>query len=682
MREEVQAAGLIAAVLVIGVAGLLLTDGLPGVKLGQVVNPESLIGYGDLYLENYKADLYLNGTLEENDLYRIENSGKYRMLYRLWKLPISQNGNERPSVKMRGASSSPGTMAKPPISQSGIDGPLVKPLGASPSALSNYQNKSDEQPVKMLGASSPPGTLAKQQISQNKIDGPYVETLGVSSPPGTIAYAKDYLGDLLILSKGNVSSIDRSTISSLAELNEVGCFKPGMYAAGSYEIDYLFRLHPPLECDSEYCHWNLRLADEHIPYKQLTVSIHDHKNLIVQIFPHPAMDVNHNGDTWTMTGSSPKDAILGVEMLLKPEARGQLDGFSSNMTGIKEMTISANSEVFPNPVQILRGLVLIFPAVLVLIYFRYGREKHFIVPKTLSYVPGKRKPWLVNLVFKGDPFDFDKDGFYATLLDLNERGVLNIDSKDGLNISLLKGHDAAEDEYERMVMQFLEENSIGKTFDAIAFEKMVKDQSQFFVRNKESLQALHETMDNLLRYRNKDAASEFVSGLSLRVIGNFDLKYLAKALFVLVIIFAFAGGISLLKNTVVATSLVLVVQAMIPVMAPSSLFGKWKQDYYKEKLEWDSFARFLSDFASIQKYAPEDLSMWKEWLIYGTALGVGDKVRTAMEMLNVQIPVAYAVNEMHTHFGNAYSTSAPKSSGSGGGFGGGGGSGGGGAGGR
>jgi uncharacterized membrane protein len=251
-----------------------------------------------------------------------------------------------------------------------------------------------------------------------------------------------------------------------------------------------------------------------------------------------------------------------------------------------------------------------------------------------------------------------------------------------LKISLLKGHDAAEDEYERSVIQFLEENSAGKTFDALAFEKIVKDQSKSWDGNKESLKALHETMDDLLRYKNNDVASEFVSGLSLRVLGNIDLKYLIKVLYIVVFIFAFAGGISLLKNAVVATSLILVVQAMIPVMAPSSLFGRWKQDFYREKLEWDAFARFLSDFASIQKYAPEDLIIWKEWLIYGTALGVGDKVRTAMEALNVQIPAAYAVHEMHTYFGNAYSASAPRSSGSGGGFGGGGGSGGGGAGGR
>ena len=46
------------------------------------------------------------------------------------------------------------------------------------------------------------------------------------------------------------------------------------------------------------------------------------------------------------------------------------------------------------------------------------------------------------------------------------------------------------------------------------------------------------------------------------------------------------------------------------LVAPPTLFGHWKDDHFKEKLEWDAFAHFLSDMAMIQKYAPEDLSMW------------------------------------------------------------------------
>ena len=83
--------------------------------------------------------------------------------------------------------------------------------------------------------------------------------------------------------------------------------------------------------------------------------------------------------------------------------------------------------------------------------------------------------------------------------------------------------------------------------------------------------------------------------------------------------------------------IVVLVQVAIAFAAPSTLFGHWKNDRYKERLEWDAFAHFLSDMAMIQKYAPADLSMWGDWLIYGTALGVGKKVEKAMQSLNVRV---------------------------------------------
>ena len=60
---------------------------------------------------------------------------------------------------------------------------------------------------------------------------------------------------------------------------------------------------------------------------------------------------------------------------------------------------------------------------------------------------------------------------------------------------------------------------------------------------------------------------------------------------------------------------IVVVQLAIAWCAPSTLFGHWKDDHYKDKLEWDAFAHFLSDLAMIRKYAPEDLPMWGDWLV-------------------------------------------------------------------
>ena len=107
--------------------------------------------------------------------------------------------------------------------------------------------------------------------------------------------------------------------------------------------------------------------------------------------------------------------------------------------------------------------------------------------------------------------------------------------------------------------------------------------------------------------------------------------------------------------------MVLLLQTIPPLFVSSSLFGRWKENYYKEKLEWDAFKTFLSDFASIKKYAPDDLNMWQEWLVYATTLGVGDKVVEAMKQLNIQIPEVHAVTYMPIYFRGAYGMTSPPS---------------------
>ena len=135
--------------------------------------------------------------------------------------------------------------------------------------------------------------------------------------------------------------------------------------------------------------------------------------------------------------------------------------------------------------------------------------------------------------------------------------------------------------------------------------------------------------------------------------------------------------------------LVATVQFVIARAAPSTLFGHWKDDKYKEKLEWDAFAYFLSDLALIRQYSPSDLSQWGDWLVFGTALGVGKKVEEAMKELNIKIPEAFSpsLGLVQGAFIPIATFSPPSQGGSGGfggggSFGGGGGFGGGGVGGR
>lgn len=608
MNEESQAAILIGIVALIGFVGLHLTGGIPFLDeaaqqgpIGQEPLQEAHFDLGDAYVDNYQADLYLNGTLIEKFSYQIDASGIYRMLYRSWKMPIIQG----------------------------------------------------------------------------RIDLPYIELLEVVPTPGAVPYVR-YSNNAVKVLSANDSGY-REEIESLAEQNEAGAYYPPRFSAGRYQNEYSFRIHPYLECDQDYCHWNLMLADEHLPYRELAIRIHDPDDLIAELFTHPEMESHQDGDLWVITGSSPRDGLIEVEMLLLPAAREIIDGFPREVSDVYERTVSVQEDdhLGSDLLPMLRYLVAAFPLLLIVLYLLFGRERRYTVPKTLSTVPAKRKPWLVNMVFKDDPHDFDSNGFYATLLDLHKRNIIELGRTSFTEIRLLPSDWDDLDRYERVVLDFLRANSRNDVFSARGLENMVKN----LVKSHDSgrLAELRAGMEGVLHYRDDDAVREFVAGRSLMALG-FNKKNIIAPLFFGAIFVAFILGREIASNPAAIALVILALQSTAVALAPSTLLGQWKKDYYKEKLEWDSFRTFLGDYAMIRRYSAEDLDMWKEWLIYGTALGVGDTVEKAMMDLKIAIPEAAAVHSIGSSFVDAFSASMPDSSDSGGGFGFGGGGGGGGGG--
>lgn len=257
----------------IAIIALIIWGGVysAGCSPSQLTHSEEIIELGDVYVDSYRADIYLDGTLAERYDYRIEATGSYRMIYRSWKMPLSS----------------------------------ISP------------------------------------------DAPYIEPLVVIPTPGAVPYIKDHNGTVRILSANDSQYSDE--VERLAERNEVGGYYPQRFPAGRYRMIYLFRIHPYLECDQQFCHWNLMLADEHLPCRQLAIYIHDPDDLMVEFFTHPEMEIQREGDVWAITGSSPKDGLIEVEMLLLPEAKELIEGFPRDVKNVYEKTVSAQNNCSKTP---------------------------------------------------------------------------------------------------------------------------------------------------------------------------------------------------------------------------------------------------------------------------------------------------------------------------------------------
>ena len=514
-------------------------------------------------------------------------------------------------------------------------------------------------------------------VSLSKLNQPYIEVLDVRAPKGSVGYVKDYKGR--VWAPSNIEEI-----RGLAELNEVGCFNPDKFDAGVYEVRYVFRVHPPVECDGKLCHINLKLADKHLPYLNVALALEDN-GLIEEVYPHPpSLKIARDG--WTeVKGSSWGDELLEVELLLKPDVLKTLDGFIIEVDDVKSITVQANVSyqiqylLAEGLMSLVRILVMAFPFILLFLYIRHGREKSFIVPAYLSYVPNRdRKPWIVNLVFKGDALDFDEDGFYATLLDLHRRRKIRIEPRDERLIIRILDEDLEDlDVYEKRVLKVLKSLSRENVLDTGRLDDLI---DEIKGDRKRAAKLAKDIRWVTKAPSRRPALSLIVSGR--RRIAPFTL--LAATLFFVSLAFTqILSYFPSITAQILMGSMAFLIQSLVAVAAPSTLFGRWRGSTYREKLEWDAFKKFLSDLALIKRYAPQDISIWGEWLIYGTALGVGDKVVKAMNELKISLGEASIAARMPRAFTPMMAiTSTRAGGGGGGGFGAGGGFGGGGAGAR
>jgi uncharacterized membrane protein len=505
---------------------------------------------------------------------------------------------------------------------------------------------------------------------------PNIQFVSMDIPPGVTGYVKEFNG--VVTLENSDSTDEKMIIVSLAERNEVGIYNPDYFISGQYTVLYSYLLHPPVEYDDSVAHLNIRLVDEHIPYRDLTIRYPS--RYVREVYPHPAtLNVERTEQEIIITGHLAGDEKLGIELILEKDAMNELQGFPSFVENVEGETRAANPwyAALPSQASLLLYYLSIIaviatPFLFLYIYHRYGREKEFVVPEYLSYVPDpKMKPWSVNLLFKGDAIDFDKDGYYATLLDMHRRKIVRITESEGVDsIKIEILHDTSEDPYEQKIIGFLQDAGQDGVVDTGELKKLA-----------DRAKTDHTAETVMLRYQRELAGVTRKSDPALiakYIVNGRDHvlppSFLAVAFCAISVIMIIA--IPVLAPILIPAALlfgVMILQCGIAMAFPSTLFGHWKDDRYREKLEWDAFAKFLSDLALMKQYSPADLSMWGIWLIYGTALGKGDKVEKAMKELNISIPEAGVPLGFYGAFIPVMAFTPPSKGGSGG-FGGGGGS--------
>lgn len=296
--------------------------------------------------------------------------------------------------------------------------------------------------------------------------------------------------------------------------------------------------------------------------------------------------------------------------------------------------------------------IILFLSILIPIgiYLKYGREPKITYSALYEReIPTDDSPAMVNALYSSSSFKSigtsNLDGFLATLMDLIDRGYLSfnkheesietiednkikIDANNG-ELKINKDKDLSPlEEHERSAINILTGFSTDShlNLDDLNYylsdetgAEQFKDDFSSWKSNFENYIA-NNVMDNIFIEKGDTLLKiyGFIAALIGLIVGAnyfFTSNPMGVDTFLLISgIFVFIAGV-------------------VSFLLPNGIGGRWTEYGATNSAKWQNFKKYLTDFSLIKEYPPESVIIWNKYLVYGTALGVADKVHESMEKI-------------------------------------------------
>ena len=321
---------------------------------------------------------------------------------------------------------------------------------------------------------------------------------------------------------------------------------------------------------------------------------------------------------------------------------------------------SVNERNFWNTTFIVLGLLsLISPIIAIIIYFKFGREPKVDYDGIYEReLPTNDSPAMVNALIDnshdiGTP---NMNGFEATILDLINKKVFELETRSDPNTDL-----------KELYLKLQRD----KTDDLAIHENTVFDIMEMFsdsndIVNLSNLNSDLSDESNAIMFMEEyeewqnDVKHEYLDSDELETYFNNKGAKLMKILGVcgltLGIIIFILGLITNLNNGIFAIGggIALGIFSLIVIVLPQDIFGQWTKKGRLFYLKWNNFKKFLKDNSLINEHPPESIVIWKQYLIYGAALGVADNVYKAMKLQEKNISDYDDDLFLYHHYGGYY----------------------------
>ena len=322
---------------------------------------------------------------------------------------------------------------------------------------------------------------------------------------------------------------------------------------------------------------------------------------------------------------------------------------------MKNLNDSVNGRNFWNTTYVILGLLsLLSPIIAILTYLIFGREPKVMYEEIYEReLPTDDPPEVVNALYSsGNVGTPNMDGFEAAILNLIDKKVLSIETVTD-----------KDTETKDLIINFSENTSGLKSN-----EKQVYDILHRFSNNDRlnlsSLNSKLSTESNAKWFmgRYKDWQENVCDSLEFRTDEEFDytgttiIAVLGVGGLLCGVLLAILGFWTELKSGIyaIAGGIFLIIFSLLIMKLDDDKFGKWTPEGRVRYLKWKNFKKFLNDYSLIKEHPPESIVIWKKYLIYGTALGVADKVYDAMKLQEQEI---YGYDEdifMYHRYGGSY----------------------------
>ena len=358
---------------------------------------------------------------------------------------------------------------------------------------------------------------------------------------------------------------------------------------------------------------------------------------------------------------------------------------------MKNLEDSINGRNFWNTSFLVLGLLSVLsPIGAAFTYFKYGREPKVMYDGIYERdLPTNDSPEVINAMIenKKDIGTPNMKGFEASIMNLIDKKVFKIFTESNVesdtnDLILTFNHDKRDElsRSERIVFDTLENFAENNALNLSQLNGKLSSEyeAKWFMGQIENWE--NEVKNNI----NQDEFFDSTGAKLINIISGlgtvFGIIIGALGLFTNLAngIYALGGGIFLVIFSVILRRL------------DDDIFGRWTENGRTFYLKWRNFKKFLEDNSLINEHPPESIVIWNKYLVYGSALGVADKVYKAMKL---HVPNIHEFDDglymyhyyggyymMHHAFDTGVSAANPSSDSSDfGGFGGGSGGGGGGA---